>query len=84
MSGIVSYTGNCQAEFILLDSLAKLRYRSYDSAGLAMNDDNKDTVIIKVIGGLQVLAKRRMMEKCYLEHAILVIPTGRHMGRFQR
>ena len=51
MSGIVSYTGNCQAEFILLDSLAKLRYRSYDSAGLAMNDDNKDTVIIKVIWG---------------------------------
>src|SRR5947208_16653942 len=35
MCGIVGYTGSRQAEPILLDGLARLEYRGYDSAGLA-------------------------------------------------
>ena len=35
MCGIVGYTGHQQAEPILLDGLARLEYRGYDSAGLA-------------------------------------------------
>src|SRR3954471_15389192 len=35
MCGIVGYTGSRQAEPILLDGLARLEYRGYDSAGIA-------------------------------------------------
>jgi glucosamine--fructose-6-phosphate aminotransferase (isomerizing) len=35
MCGIVGYTGHREAEPILLDGLARLEYRGYDSAGLA-------------------------------------------------
>ena len=36
MCGIVGYTGTRQAAPILLDGLAKLEYRGYDSAGIAV------------------------------------------------
>ena len=36
MCGIVGYCGKEQAAPILLDGLAKLEYRGYDSAGLAV------------------------------------------------
>ena len=36
MCGIVGYTGNREAQEIILDCLKRLEYRGYDSAGLAM------------------------------------------------
>jgi glucosamine--fructose-6-phosphate aminotransferase (isomerizing) len=36
MCGIVAYLGNAQAKEILLSGLARLEYRGYDSAGLAV------------------------------------------------
>jgi glucosamine--fructose-6-phosphate aminotransferase (isomerizing) len=39
MSGIVGYIGGRKAVAILLDSLRRLEYRGYDSAGLAVVDD---------------------------------------------
>ena len=36
MCGIVGYTGSNAAAPILLDGLAKLEYRGYDSAGIAV------------------------------------------------
>ena len=35
MCGIVGYTGRREAEPILLEGLARLEYRGYDSAGMA-------------------------------------------------
>ncbi|MEM6885637.1 MAG: class II glutamine amidotransferase, partial [Verrucomicrobiota bacterium] len=38
MCGIVAYTGNREAQPILLDALSRLEYRGYDSAGTAMQN----------------------------------------------
>ncbi len=54
MCGIVGYIGKEQAAPILLDGLAKLEYRGYDSAGLAVFD-GKDIEVVKAKGRLQAL-----------------------------
>lgn len=54
MCGIVGYIGKEQAAPILLDGLAKLEYRGYDSAGIAIYN-GKDIEIIKAKGRLQAL-----------------------------
>ena len=48
MCGIVGYTGSNPAAPVLLDGLAKLEYRGYDSAGIAVAEDD----------GLQVVRRR--------------------------
>ena len=59
MCGIVGFTGNAQAAPILLDGLSKLEYRGYDSAGIAVKDDESDRVeVVKVKGRLQELVNK--------------------------
>jgi len=55
MCGIVGFIGSVQAAPILLDGLAKLEYRGYDSAGIAVFSDNSITVK-KSRGRLKVLS----------------------------
>ena len=40
MCGIVAYLGNRDAYPILIEGLRKLEYRGYDSAGVALMQDN--------------------------------------------
>lgn len=54
MCGIVGYIGDNQAAPIILDGLAKLEYRGYDSAGMAIFDGEKIN-ITKAVGRLKVL-----------------------------
>ncbi len=56
MCGIVGYIGESQAAPILLDGLAKLEYRGYDSAGIAVYD-GEELTSMKVKGRLKGLSE---------------------------
>ena len=56
MCGIVGYVGPEQATPILMEGLARLEYRGYDSAGVAVLDDNRVIAIEKRAGKLSNLA----------------------------
>lgn len=60
MCGIVGYIGEKDATSILLDGLAMLEYRGYDSAGVAIQHDDK-LVVRKKKGRLSIL--RETIEK---------------------
>ncbi len=47
MCGIIGYTGHRPAAPILLESLRRLEYRGYDSAGIAVLDADGGTTVVK-------------------------------------
>ena len=59
MCGIVGFVGSSQAAPILLQGLKKLEYRGYDSAGIAVfNDETGKTEIVKAKGRLKILSEK--------------------------
>ena len=75
MCGIVGYAGERQAAPILLDGLAKLEYRGYDSAGLAVRNGASDPEIVKAKGRLKALAEKTndgksLLGDCGIGHTI--------------
>ena len=56
MCGIIGFAGREQAAPILLDGLARMEYRGYDSAGIAVRSDAKGLQVKKAKGRLQVLS----------------------------
>ena len=58
MCGIVGFTGHQQAAPVLLESLSRLEYRGYDSAGLAVRDGEHLAEVVKATGKLRNLAEK--------------------------
>jgi len=62
MCGIVGYIGSKIAAPILINGLKKLEYRGYDSAGVAIFEDN-DIKVVKSKGRLSILEEKVNEEK---------------------
>jgi len=56
--GIIGYLGERPAASILLDSLRRLEYRGYDSAGIAVVDGDGRATSVRTAGKVAVLAER--------------------------
>ena len=56
MCGIIGFVGREQAAPILLDGLARMEYRGYDSAGVAVRSETKGIQVRKTKGRLKVLS----------------------------
>ena len=54
MCGIVGYCGKERCSNLLIEGLKKLEYRGYDSAGIALEENNK-IVVVKAVGQVKNL-----------------------------
>jgi len=61
MCGIVGYIGKANASTVLINGLRRLEYRGYDSAGLAVLDDDQ-LIVSKSAGKVSVLNERTRSE----------------------
>src|SRR2546423_10777479 len=55
MCGIVGYVGQKQVVPVIIDGLRKLEYRGYDSAGIAVVDENHEMEVRRAEGKLRNL-----------------------------
>ena len=62
MCGIVGYLGNKPAEYVIINSLKKLEYRGYDSAGIALVTD-EGLIVEKEKGKIINLENKIFSEK---------------------
>ena len=62
MCGIVAVTGYKKALPLLLNGLGKLEYRGYDSAGIALHQDNS-IAHLRAVGKVQLLEDKMIAEK---------------------
>ena len=62
MCGIVGYVGDSDVRKILIEGLSSLKYRGYDSAGIALFDENK-LKVFKAVGKLENLSDKLLKVK---------------------
>ena len=77
MCGIVGFIGGEQAAPILLDGLAHLEYRGYDSAGVAVISAQGKLQVEKAVGRLKVLSEQIHGGAA----SALATPAGRRTAR---
>ncbi len=58
MCGVIGYVGRRDATDRLMDGLARLEYRGYDSAGIAVIDLRGEIAVVKAVGRLDKLQRR--------------------------
>jgi glucosamine--fructose-6-phosphate aminotransferase (isomerizing) len=58
MCGIIGYTGNRPAGPIIIEGLRRLEYRGYDSAGIALFDEQYGLYVERAAGKVEQLAHR--------------------------
>jgi len=58
MCGIIGYLGEKEATPIILETLKRLEYRGYDSAGLAVLDAERGTEVVKTAGKVADLERQ--------------------------
>lgn len=72
MCGIIGFTGSLPAKDILIDGLARLEYRGYDSAGIALLNDDDTLTIRKRAGRVDELramcSDREYTSTCGIGH----------------
>ena len=61
MCGIIGYSGPLEAKRLLIEGLAGLEYRGYDSAGIAFFDTASQVRLVKQVG--KVAALKETCEK---------------------
>ena len=79
MCGIVGYIGNKDAYPILIKGLKRLEYRGYDSARVALINENQDLNVYKT-KGKSVISKILLFKKTFLVILVLPIRVGLLMG----
>ncbi len=75
MCGIVGYIGTKNTSQILLDGLKELEYRGYDSAGIAILDNDKIEVY-KAVGKIVNLEEKISHNQCTIVENNLTIGIG--------
>ncbi|MBP3234855.1 MAG: glutamine--fructose-6-phosphate transaminase (isomerizing) [Eubacterium sp.] len=73
MCGIVGFVGHEEASKVLLSGLKKLEYRGYDSAGMAVSNEEGQVNILKATGKLSNLIEKsddgeKLKGKCGIGH----------------
>lgn len=72
MCGIIGYVGNNDCVNILLDGLKQLEYRGYDSAGIAVINNQNKIEIIKKVGSpeklIEEVSKSNLKGCCGIGH----------------
>src|SRR5580704_4075590 len=58
MCGIVAYVGRNIAQPLLIEGIKRLEYRGYDSAGIAVIDDQNNLHVRRAVGRISVLENK--------------------------
>ena len=73
MCGIIGYTGSEDVREVLLDALELLEYRGYDSAGIALRDEESGKTEVRKCAGRvsdlrAICASEKVVSQCGLGH----------------